>query len=151
MKVINLKTDLGLSNVAYIGRPSKWGNPFIIGAGGNGRMKVIEKHREKLINDIISGSLRDNDFIDLRKADYLGCFCKPKACHGDFILEICQLGIQEHKCNNWLLNYNVGYLYGSLIEKILQIGKIAIAYNNRFSLEILYCPFCGTYLQRILG
>ena len=33
----------------YIGRGSKWGNPFIIGRDGN-RKEVIDKYREYIIN-----------------------------------------------------------------------------------------------------
>jgi hypothetical protein len=28
----------------YIGRPSKWGNPFVVGRDGN-RLEVIKKYR----------------------------------------------------------------------------------------------------------
>jgi hypothetical protein len=26
--------------------------------------------------------------MELRKAKFLGCWCKPNACHGDVILEV---------------------------------------------------------------
>ena len=66
----------------YIGRPSKWGNPFVIGVDGN-REEVIEQYRSwileqpKLLADIYE--LKDKT---------LGCFCKPKACHGDVLVEL---------------------------------------------------------------
>lgn len=66
----------------YIGRPSKWGNPYHIGPDGT-REQVIEKYRElirrnpQMIEDI--GELRGK---------CLGCWCKPKACHGDVLAEL---------------------------------------------------------------
>ena len=65
----------------YIGRGSKWGNPFIIGRDGN-REEVIKKYREYIMqSDLL------NDLEELR-GKVLGCFCKPKACHGDVLVEL---------------------------------------------------------------
>ena len=65
----------------YIGRGSKWGNPFIIGKDGN-REEVIRKYREYIMqSDLL------NDLEELR-GKVLGCFCKPKACHGDVLVEL---------------------------------------------------------------
>ena len=63
----------------YIGRGSKWGNPFIIGKDGN-RQQVIEKYEQYLLNrpDLISS-------LDELKDKVLGCWCKPLACHGDIL------------------------------------------------------------------
>lgn len=67
----------------YIGRPSKWGNPFTIGKDGD-RADVIEKYRKWLM-------ARPN-LIEEAKSELkgmtLGCFCAPKACHGDILAEI---------------------------------------------------------------
>jgi hypothetical protein len=66
----------------YIGRPSKWGNPFEIGRDGT-RYEVIEKYRvwiqsqPKLLADL--GEL---------KGKVLGCFCAPLACHGDVLEQL---------------------------------------------------------------
>ena len=64
----------------YIGRPSKWENPFILGVDGN-RPEVIRKyhdwiiHQPQLINDLHE---LDNKI--------LGCWCKPLKCHGDILI-----------------------------------------------------------------
>jgi len=69
--------------VVYIGRPSKWGNPFVIGRDGD-RHEVIAKYREwvesrpELIG-MIKAELKGQDLI---------CFCAPLACHGDVLLSI---------------------------------------------------------------
>lgn len=66
----------------YIGRGSKWGNPFKIGIDGD-REEVIEKYRKyilknkKILNDI--EELRDKT---------LGCYCHPLPCHGDVLIEL---------------------------------------------------------------
>ena len=72
----------------YIGRPSKWGNPFEIGRDGT-RFEVIAKYRAwvkenpKLMKDL--GELRGKT---------LGCWCKPKPCHGD---ELAWLADQQNE------------------------------------------------------
>lgn len=80
MKVWNKRYNAPLEAV-YIGRPSKWGNPFVIGKDGT-RAEVIEKYRRYLMRN--ERLLRD--MSELRGKD-LVCFCKPAACHGDVLLE----------------------------------------------------------------
>jgi len=66
----------------YIGRGSKWGNPFIIGRDGT-RSEVIKEY-EKWIKTQphLVNSLHELE------GKVLGCHCKPKACHGDVLLKI---------------------------------------------------------------
>jgi len=66
----------------YIGRPSKWGNPFPL-KDESGRDESIRKHREWIVNqkDLM-------DSLPELKGKVLGCWCKPKACHGDTIAEL---------------------------------------------------------------
>ena len=68
----------------YIGRPSVWGNPFEIGQDGT-REEVIEKYRQWLLTQ---PNLMLN--LHLLKGKRLGCWCKPKACHGDVLKELCE-------------------------------------------------------------
>ncbi len=70
----------------YIGRPSKWGNPFMMGGSGGTREEVIQKFRDY----ILSSPLR-NDLHELR-GRVLGCWCAPKSCHGDVLAELANLG-----------------------------------------------------------
>lgn len=66
----------------YIGRPSKWGNPYKIGRDGS-REEVLEKYREYVLNnEYLMGCL------DELRGQVLGCWCKPNACHGDILIEI---------------------------------------------------------------
>lgn len=67
----------------YIGRPSKWGNPFVIGRDGD-RAQVVAKYREYLLAN-------HNALVSVRaelRGCTLGCYCAPLACHGDVLAEI---------------------------------------------------------------
>lgn len=66
----------------YIGRPSIWGNPFVIGKDGS-RKEVIEKYKQY----IKSQPELLNKLKDL-KGKVLGCWCAPKECHGDILAEL---------------------------------------------------------------
>ncbi|MCK9542947.1 MAG: DUF4326 domain-containing protein [Novosphingobium sp.] len=65
----------------YIGRGSIWGNPFIIGKDGS-REDVISKYEVYFLNNKKLISL-----LPQLKDKILGCFCKPKACHGDILIK----------------------------------------------------------------
>lgn len=66
----------------YIGRPSKWGNPFIIGRDGT-REEVIAKYEVWLKNNAeLMAALPE------LKGKTLGCWCAPRACHGDVLLRL---------------------------------------------------------------
>ena len=66
----------------YIGRGSKWGNPFVIGTDGS-RSDVINKYERWIRTQV---HLLDS-LNDLRDKT-LGCFCKPRACHGDVLVRL---------------------------------------------------------------
>lgn len=66
----------------YIGRPSKWGNPFEIGKDGS-RETVILKYWEWLLS---SPSLMAE--IPELKGKVLGCWCAPRPCHGDILADL---------------------------------------------------------------
>jgi len=66
----------------YIGRPSKWGNPFTVGKDGT-REEVIDKYAEWLaLNIDLINSLEE------LKGKTLACWCSPKACHGDVLANL---------------------------------------------------------------
>lgn len=63
----------------YIGRGSLWGNPFVIGRDGT-REDVVRKYEEHFLS---RPDLRAKVYLLAGKR--LGCFCAPKACHGDVL------------------------------------------------------------------
>lgn len=66
----------------YVGRPTKWGNPFKVGRDGT-RREVIAKYRAYLLEH---ETLMD-ELPELR-GKILACWCAPKACHADVLLEL---------------------------------------------------------------
>lgn len=79
-KVLNIKDcDKGV----FIGRPSKWGNPFVIGKDGS-RLEVLRKYKAWINSQL---ELVAEAKKELRGKD-LVCFCAPKPCHGDILLQI---------------------------------------------------------------
>ena len=69
----------------YIGRPSKWGNPFRIGKDGN-RKEVLQKYQDWI------GEQHEllKDLHEL-KGKTLGCHCAPKHCHGNILAKLADL------------------------------------------------------------
>ena len=68
----------------YIGRPSKWGNPYKIGEDGS-REEVIEKYRQYITKGKGKHLLKD---LHELKGKYLRCWCYPLPCHGDILVEL---------------------------------------------------------------
>ncbi len=65
---------------------SKWHNPFKIDRDGT-REEVIEKYRQYLLsNPALMACLPE------LKGKVLGCWCAPKACHGDVLVELANKG-----------------------------------------------------------
>jgi len=69
----------------YVGRPSKWGNPFTIGNDGT-REDVIAKYEVWLMNqpDLLA------DLPSLA-GKTLACWCTPSACHADVLDRLASL------------------------------------------------------------
>jgi hypothetical protein len=67
----------------FIGRPSTFGNPFVIGRDGT-RAEVIAKYRAHLLG---SPELLEAAKKELR-GRVMGCFCPPLPCHGHVLSEI---------------------------------------------------------------
>jgi hypothetical protein len=67
----------------YIGRPSKWGNPFQLHQDGS-RSQVIEMYRVWLNSqpELVAEVKKE------LRGKVLGCWCSPRACHGDILTEV---------------------------------------------------------------
>ena len=76
----------------FIGRPSIWGNPFTE-RDGDTRAEVIRKYKEWLLYDPEAEDVRK--LLPTLEGKTLGCWCKPKACHGDVLAEIVDNKILE--------------------------------------------------------
>ncbi len=78
----NKDSDIPRSAV-YIGRGSKWGNPYEIDTKtGDTRLVVIEKYKRYFWESSLP-----NDIEELEGKD-LVCYCKPLPCHGDYLVKL---------------------------------------------------------------
>ena len=95
-RVLNKRTDKIPPGAVYVGRPSKWGNPWRVGevhpADGHRltRDEVIELYRNSIQRML--EAKQDNgsvilDLQELRGKDLI-CWCAPLPCHADILLEI---------------------------------------------------------------
>jgi hypothetical protein len=71
----------------YIGRPSKWGNPFKLAdelnASDEARRSCLAKYEAWILRQPqLLSSLHE------LRGKTLGCWCKPKACHGDVLARL---------------------------------------------------------------
>jgi hypothetical protein len=74
----------------YIGRPSKWGNPFTHKSGTLAKFRVAS--REEAVQRYEEWLLSHPELVKAAKEELkgkvLGCWCKPYACHGDILLKV---------------------------------------------------------------
>lgn len=89
-------------NSKYVGRPTKWGNPFRV--DDLGAEEVVKRYKECLLNnamcyayiDEVEATIQYDRFkwmsenIDqLREYDFLACFCPlNQPCHVDVLIEL---------------------------------------------------------------
>ena len=75
----------------YIGRPSIFGNPFSVAEYG--REGCIAEYKEYFYKRI-ADDVEFKEAVLKLKDKVLGCYCKPKACHGDIIAEYLDKGVK---------------------------------------------------------
>ena len=96
MKVVHINKE---PFQIYIGRPTKWANPYthikdrqtLAKYVVDTREEAIEKYREYIEHG--DGKHLLNDLHEL-KGKVLGCWCSPEACHGDVLIEL----IEKYCC-----------------------------------------------------
>lgn len=88
-KVHNKYKNTAPVDAVYIGRPSKWGNPFVIGKDGS-RSDVVAKYEEYILGkpELLA------QLHELKGKD-LVCFCAPQACHGDVLVHLANNSEEE--------------------------------------------------------
>jgi hypothetical protein len=80
-RVLNKSKDKIPADAVYVGRPSKWGNPHVIGRDGT-REEVVRLYALSLTTKhiaMIKHELKGKDLV---------CWCAPLPCHADMLLEI---------------------------------------------------------------
>ena len=108
-KVVNIKKS---KYDVYIGRGSKWGNPFrMLNETQEERNRVCELYEQWFIEQpYLIKSLPE------LKNKVLGCYCKPKRCHGDFLAYI----VNNYKEDDIMASI------GELIKKKKEIKNISV-------------------------
>lgn len=112
--VYNIKTEDHSSekNNFYIGRPSILSNPYTHDGKRSSLARLSFKTREEALNayemyfhEMMKSNIEFKNAFDeiyekYKNGEnvYLGCFCKPLACHGDFLAkELQKRLIKERK------------------------------------------------------
>lgn len=79
-RVVNLRKE---KYDIYIGRGSKWGNPFIMKDWSDKeRNRVCDEYEKWFWTTDLPNQIHE------LKDKVLGCYCKPKRCHGDFLANL---------------------------------------------------------------
>lgn len=91
MKVLNKHKDVIPADAVYVGRGSKWGNPFSHLPSSKHNVITVST-REEAIRQFEFMFLADPNAIALAKAELKGknlvCFCAPLACHADVLMKV---------------------------------------------------------------
>lgn len=70
----------------YIGRPSKWGNPFKLPKGYDVQAdpdRILERYEVHVRTDpALMAALPE------LRGKVLGCWCSPRPCHGDVLVRL---------------------------------------------------------------
>lgn len=119
----------------YIGRPSKWGNPFVIGRDGD-RLEVIRKYRDWIVTQPeLMAALPE------LKGKILGCWCRPAFCHGDVLMELIE--------NEGIVPISIKE--ADLINQSSVGAAKLITTDNTEPYVTPYpgttCPFCSSHLK----
>ena len=74
-------------DAVYVGRPTYFGNPFVIGRDGT-RAEVIEKYRHWVQTSSHPDATHVRAVIHTLRGKDLVCWCAPAPCHADILLEL---------------------------------------------------------------
>jgi hypothetical protein len=74
----------------YVGRPTKWGNPF--SHQNNTTAQFLVATKEEAIRKFRTWLLGQPELVEEAKRELrgktLGCYCAPSECHADVLAEI---------------------------------------------------------------
>ncbi len=77
-------------NTVYVGRPTKWGNPYMGGSSGWDRLEAINAYNRRVT--------RITEFAEAARAELRGknlaCWCPlGQPCHADVLLEVANVEV----------------------------------------------------------
>ena len=87
-KVWNKRDPNTPKDAVYVGRPSKWGNPFVMSKHED-RDEVVQKYKTYALSRYLDhhDAFAHELHAELQGKD-LVCYCAPKPCHADVLLEL---------------------------------------------------------------
>ena len=90
MNVYNKRAKGVPADAVYVGRPSKWGNPFTHLASSLATYRVAA--RDEAVAKYRAWLLASPEMIALARKELRGkslvCWCAPAACHADVLMEV---------------------------------------------------------------
>jgi hypothetical protein len=113
------------AGAVYIGRGSKWGNPFRIGSDGDRATVIIAKYECWLRDQHhllrVLDKLRGRDLI---------CFCAPLACHGDLLMWLANVS-RDIRIAGWRAR-RVGFVSPCRTRRILVTRRPDMSISGSF-------------------
>lgn len=111
MRVVNKSKHIATDNDVYVARPSSLGNPYSHLPGTAEEFKVadrneaIEKYRGWLETKITDPSAFGHEAVIaamkmLSEESILVCWCKPKRCHADVVVEMWKKYHRKNECSD---------------------------------------------------
>lgn len=73
-----------------IGRPTRWGNPFVLGKHGD-RPTCIANYQKYFLE-----KKELHEQLDDLKQKVLGCYCYPESCHGHVLVKFLKTRPKTH-------------------------------------------------------
>ena len=89
-KVWNKRDPNCPKDAVYVGRPTKWGNPYSHQNNTLAEFKVDSKAEAiEAFRDMVRADPEfQNEIVLALSGKDLVCFCAPRPCHADILLEI---------------------------------------------------------------
>ena len=80
------------ANTVYVGRPTVWGNPFIVGAKLIGGKALTGRKAMALYRQYARDAFNQRDLQACLRGKNLACWCPlDQPCHADILLEMANL------------------------------------------------------------
>jgi hypothetical protein len=77
------------ANTVYVGRPTVWGNPFVVGSELIGGKKLTAEKSIALYRQYAREAFNDRDLRACLRGKNLACWCPlDQPCHADVLLEM---------------------------------------------------------------
>ena len=81
------------ANTVYVGRPSVWGNPFVVGSELIGGEKLSAEKSIALYRQYARDAFNEQDLRACLRGKNLACWCAlDQPCHADVLLEMANPG-----------------------------------------------------------